>query len=65
MIKNKITAFVLYIVLFMLFWNVLDYIYSVLITHHPYHFALGMDMGLPAIFALISGYLFFLRNQSK
>ena len=65
MIKNKKTAFVLYVVLFLLFWNVLEYIYSVLITQQPYYFTPGTDMGLPVILALISGYIFFLRNKSE
>ena len=65
MIKNKKTAFVLYVVLFLLFWNVLEYIYSVLITQQPYQLVLGTDMGLPVILALTSGYIFFLRNKSE
>lgn len=65
MIKNKNVAFGLFVVLFMILWNVCDLLWSMFITHGLYTFAAGIDLGLPIVVALVSGYLLFLRKQSK
>ncbi len=62
MIKNKVVAFILFVVLFLVFWNLLDLLYCAVITHSSYQFAGFGDLGLPAILAVTSGYLFFLRK---
>jgi len=64
-VKDKRVAFGLYVVLFMVFWNLLDFIYSVLIVKGSYHFSGGIDLGLPLAIALISGYFFFLKDKSN
>ena len=65
MIKNRKVAFVIFVVLFIVFWNLLDLLYSALITKEPYHFSTGNDMGLPLVSALVLGCLLFLRNKSE
>ena len=62
MIKNKVVAFILFMVLFLVCWNMLDLLYCAVITHSSYQFAGFGDLGLPACLAVISGYLFFLRK---
>ena len=56
-IKNK--NFWLYIVSFMLFWHILDYLYNVFIAHKGYQFAISIDVILALTVALITGYLLF------
>lgn len=63
MIRNKYAAFVLFIIAFLAFWNLLDYLYSTFITGGAYRFAAGSDLGLPAVIAVVSGYILFLRKK--
>ena len=65
MIKNRTVAFVIFVVLFMIFWNLLDFIWATLITKNPYRFSAGTDLGFPLVIALVIGYLLFLRDSSK
>ncbi len=64
MIKNKYVAFVLYLIVFLAFWNLLDYLYTTVLTKGAYQFAAASDGALPVILAAVSGYLFFLRKNS-
>ncbi len=63
MIRNKYVACVLFVIAFLVFWNLLDYLYSAFITHSAYHFAAGSDLALPAVIAVILGCLLFLRKK--
>ena len=68
MIKNKYVAFVLFVIVFMAFWNLADYLYTTFITNGAYHFTAGADGALPLALAIVSGYLLEKRNsrgQSK
>ena len=62
MIKNRNVAFGLYVVLFVAFWNLLDFIYSVVIVKGSYSFSAGIDLGLPLLLAVLSGYFLFLKK---
>lgn len=64
MIKNKYVAFVLFVIAFLAFWNLADYLYTTFITNGAYHFAAGSDGTLPVGIALVSGYLLFVRKNS-
>ena len=64
MIKNKYAAFVLFVVAFLAFWNLADYLYTTLLVSGTYHFAAGTDAAVPAALAIVSGYLLFLRKNS-
>ena len=63
MIKDKKTAFVIYVVLFIVLWNLADLIWNTVISGGGYDFAVGMDIGTPLVVALVTGYLFFLAQQ--
>lgn len=65
MIKNKYVAFGLFVVLFMVGWNLLDFIWSALITKSPYIFSAGTDLAIPLVAALVIGYFLFLRNKAE
>lgn len=65
MIKNKTVAFVLFVVIFMALWNVLELIYGNVITGNGYSFEASLDLGTPAIIAILSGYLLFLRKKDE
>lgn len=65
MIKNKYVAFIIYVVVFLALWNVLDLLYTTLITKSAYQFAAGSDLAIPAVGAAVTGYLFFLRGGSN
>lgn len=61
--KNKYAVYGLFVILFMAFWNLLDFLYSALITHSGYQFGAGSDLLIPLVVALGSGYLLFLRKK--
>ena len=64
MIKNKYVAFVLFVIAFLAFWNLADYLYTTFLTDGVYHFAAGTDGAIPVAAAIVSGYLLFLRKNS-
>ncbi len=64
MVKNKYVAFVLYIIAFLAFWNLADYLYTTFLTGGAYHFTAGVDGALPVGIAIVSGYLLFVRKNS-
>ena len=63
MIKNKKLAFVLFVVLFLMTWNMLDYLYSVALTRSAFRFSSGTDLLLPLIVSVVTGALLFLREK--
>ena len=63
MIKNKNVTFGLYVVVFVAFWNLLDFLWCVLISKTAYQFRTVSDLMLPLVLAIVSGYLFFLRDS--
>lgn len=63
MVKNKTLAFVLFVALFLIIWNLLDFLYSVIFTGNGYGFAAGGDLFIPLVVGVASGYLLFLRKK--
>lgn len=63
MVKDKKTAFVIFVVIFMALWNLLDFLYSTFITKAGYQFRTSTDLLIPLGMALVLGYLQFLRNE--
>lgn len=63
MIKNKYVAFGIFVVCSVVLWNLLDYIYNVIITKSAFHFAFSSNLLLPLSLAIVAGYLFYLRND--
>ena len=63
MIKNKYVAFVLFVIVFLAFWNLADFLYTTFITNGAYHFTAGIDGALPVGVAIVSGYLLFVRKN--
>ena len=63
MVKDKKTAFVIFVVIFMALWNLLDFLYSTLITKSGYQFKSTTDLMIPLGLALVLGYLQFLRSE--
>ena len=64
MVRNKYASFVLFVIAFLALWNLADYLYTTLITSGTYHFAVETDGAVPAVIAIVSGYLLFLRKNS-
>lgn len=62
--KNGKVAFGIFVVLFMVFWNLLDFIWAVFISKSPYHFSGRSNLVIPLALAICSGYLLFLRNKT-
>ena len=65
MIKNKTVAFVLFVVVFLLVWNVLNYIYGSYISGSGYQFEASKGIGMPSIISIMIGYLLFLRKKDQ
>ena len=64
MIKNKYVAFVLFVIAFLALWNLADYLFTTFITKGTYLFAVGTDLAIPAVIAMVCGYHLFLRKNS-
>ena len=62
MIKNRIVAYGIYIAIFLLFWNALDYLSS-LLTREACRFTVGADLVTPLTVAAVTGYILFLRQK--
>ena len=62
MIKNRIVSLILFIVVFLLIWNAVDYLYSAVITKSAFHFAAGLDLIVPLVVSIVIGTLLFLRK---
>ncbi|MBO4897054.1 MAG: hypothetical protein J5590_01995 [Clostridia bacterium] len=65
MIKNKKTAYVLFIVLFTALWYFIDYLYNTFITKSGFKFELGFDFATTVVLGAAIGYIFFLREKRK
>lgn len=63
MVKDKKTVFVIFVVIFMALWNLLDFLYCTVITKAGYQFRTSTDLLIPLGMALVLGYLQFLRNE--
>ena len=61
--KNKYVIFGLFVVLVLLFWNLLDWLYATIITHSNYQFGAGTDLFMPLVVAIVMGYGLFLRKK--
>ena len=64
MIRNKYVAIVLFVIVFLAFWNLADYLYTTFITSGDYHFTALTDGIIPAAVAIVSGYFLFIRKNS-
>lgn len=65
MIKNKTASFVIFVVVAVVFWNILELIYSSFITKSGYQFDPAKSLGTPAVISIMVGYLLFLRNRES
>ena len=63
--KKIIVLIALFIVLFIGFWNLFDFLYSTLITHSEYQFSVVSDLVLPLVIGAIMGCLLFLPKKSS
>lgn len=63
MIKDKRIAFALYVVLFVVLWNILDLLWSKNVNGAGYDPAAGFDIVTPLIVAVVTGYLFFIAKK--
>lgn len=63
MIKNKIVALCLFVAVWLVVWNIADYLYSAFITKGTYQFTAGMDLSIPLIVSVIVGYFVFFHEK--
>ena len=64
MVKNKYLVFILFVVAFLVFWNLADYLYTTFIVNGTYRFVAGTDGAVPVVVAIVLGYLLFVRKDS-
>ena len=55
--------YIFFIFLVVVFWNILDFIYSTLITKSGYNFTFDSNIGLPLVVGVVVGYLILFRND--
>lgn len=60
---KKIYPFVLFAVFCVIFWNLLDFVYTVWITGGAYRFSVFNDVCLPAVIGLTVGMFTNLRKK--
>jgi hypothetical protein len=65
MVKNRFVAFLIFVALFFIIWNILDLIFNAFITRSGYRFTTIGDVYLPLVLGLILGCLFFLRKKKS
>ena len=68
MIKNKYVALVAFVVCFLAFWNVAQWLWATLVTKTVFAPALGYDVIRPAVVAVIVGYVLIIlptKNKKK
>ena len=63
MIKDKRIAFALYVILFVVFWNILDILYMTFVSGTGYTAGKGFDIDTPLLLGLVTGYLFFIAKS--
>ena len=63
MIKNKRTAFAIYVVLFVVLWNIAERLWLSFTGGSAGSDAAGPDITIPLILAVVTGYLFFLASK--
>ena len=62
--KKKYVLFVLFIVLFVAFWNLFDFLYATFITRSGYKFGVSDDLVWPLFLSCFSGFFMFLRKKT-
>ena len=60
-IKDKKTAFVIYVVLFVVFWNIAEHLWKTAVATGSG--ISGFDIITPLIVAIVTGYLFFIAKS--
>lgn len=65
MIKNKVVAFILFLIVFLLLWTGIDLLVTLVITRAQYHFEAWDDLILPLIIGAVLGYLFIIRGNGS
>ena len=63
MIKDKKAAFALYVVLFILIWNIAEKLWLIFVDGNGYNITVGFHIATPLIVAVVTGYLFFVAKQ--
>lgn len=65
MAKKKILIFILFVVLFIAFWNVCDLLWSVFISGKGYQFSFTGDILFPLVIAAVLGFTDFFIKKKK
>ena len=65
MIKNKYVAFGLFVVIFLSFWHLLDFLFNTFITGKGYQFSPAIDLVIPLAVSIAVGCVLFLIKKKK
>ena len=63
MIKNKYAAFGLFVVIFLVFWHLLDFLFTTFSTGKGYQFSPAIDLVIPLTVSVAVGCVLFLRKK--
>lgn len=63
MIRNKKTAFAIYVVLFILMWNLAEILWLTFVDGSGYVLTASVDIATPLIVAIVTGYLFYTADK--
>ena len=64
MIKDNKKAFGIFVVAFVMFWNLAQFLYSTVFIKNAYHLEMSKSITEPLVLAALLGYLFFLRGAN-
>lgn len=61
--NNKLFVLVLFVVAIVVSWDILDFLYTTMITGNQFQFESSSNLINPIIIGLVGGYLFFIRGR--
>lgn len=60
--KNKYFTYALFIILFLIFWNLFDYLFKTFFAELTYQFNMN-NLIIPFVVSIVIGYLIFIKEK--
>lgn len=60
--KNKYFTYALFIILFLIFWNLFDYLFKTFFAELTYQFNMN-NLIIPFVISIVIGYLIFIKEK--
>ena len=60
---NKKKAYAIFVIMMLIFWDLIDFTFQVLVEKKTYVFSAGQNLIMPLVMAGVLGYLLILRRK--